>query len=413
MSFSGLVLLLVGAVLGAIIASWYNALTRNVTRWINAQVVRRRGESVAKSLPGKIVKYYVDNGLASSLYVPRAVGSGDPIAMLHSSEFHFTSPVDIKSDPLFSCDHAFTSFPVSNRALRWYRRRGVKLFDGEFMWLKSVRMEGSELQELSAGRFNFYGYATLYFRLQHEISSRWRSPKLHGRYLSTFDSAISSGLQPQAIGCTAATLLQGDDGLYIALAKRSEQVLLGPGTRALLPVFGMECNAMGGRTSEYGLTFYNFVREFSEEFFDLEELVDMMSARRVDPDWMFQLSPAAAVLREATAGRFRIVRTGFGVNPNDGILNCALVAHFSSPKFFKWLRTESRLNWESAPGAASLEFVKLDDPRLDEWVDRREIEPSSVFALDLARQYAASLATRAIDSSAAPHELRRADRPVS
>jgi len=402
MSVNGIVLLLVGAVLGAIVASWYNALTSNFTRWVNAQVVRRRGEGVsAGSLSDKIVKYYVNNGWASSLYVPRTVGSSDPIALLHSSEFHFPSRVEIKSDSLFSCDHTFTSFPVSNRTLRWYRRRGVKLFDGEFMWLKSVRMDGNKLQKLSVGRFNFYAYAALYFRLQREISSRWRSPKLHSRYLSTFDSALATGLQPQAVGCTVATLLQGDDGLYIAVAKRSAQVMIGPGTRALLPVFGMECNAMGGHPSQYGLTFYNFVREFSEEFFDLEELVNMMSARRVDPDWIFQLPPAAAVLREAAAGRFRILRTGFGVNPNDGIFNCALIAHFSSPKFFKWLRNESRLNWESAPGAASLGFIKLDDRRLDEWVDRHEIEPSSVFALDLARQYAANLTTRAIKSTAA------------
>lgn len=413
MTVSAIVLLVVGAVLGAIVASLYDATTRNLTRLVNAQVIRRRGKSgSAGSSAMKIIKYYTDNGLVSSFYVPQAVGCGDPIAMLHSSKFHFASPVSIKSDPLFSCDHAFTSFPVSNRALRWFRRRGVRLFDGEFMWLKSVRMDGDKLQELSVGRFNFYGYATLYFRLQRGLSSRWRSPKLHNRYLSTFDSALSSGLKPQAVGCTTATLLQGDDGLYIAVAKRSAQVLLGPGSRALLPVFGMECNAVGDRTSEFGLTFYNYVREFSEEFFDLEELVDMMSARRVDPDWLFHLPPAAAVLREATAGRFRIRRTGFGVNPSDGILNCALVAHFSSPKFFKWLRAEGRLNWESAAGATSLEFIKLDDRRLDEWVDRREIEPSSIFALDLARQYATNL-RHGRPTQVPRHEIQRADRPVS
>jgi hypothetical protein len=159
----------------------------------------------------------------------------------------------------------------------------------------------------------------------------------------------------------------------------------------LLPVFGMECDAIGGRASEYGLTFYNFVREFCEEFFDLEELVHMMASRHVDPDWIFQLPSAAAVLHEATAHRLRLRRTGFGVNPNDGILNCALIAHFTSKRFFQWLRLNCRLNWESASGSGSLtplEFVRLDDLRLDAWVDRLEIDPSSVFALDMARKYA-------------------------
>ena len=35
-----------------------------------------------------------------------------------------------------------------------------------------------------------------------------------------------------------------------------------------------------------------------------------------------------------------------------------------------------------------MEFVRLDDPCLDAWVDRLEIDPSSVFALDMARKYA-------------------------
>lgn len=72
MSASGIVLLLVGAVVGAIVASWYNALTRNITRWTNAKILRRRGAGdSAGSLSGKIVEYYANNGLTSSLYAPK------------------------------------------------------------------------------------------------------------------------------------------------------------------------------------------------------------------------------------------------------------------------------------------------------------------------------------------------------
>jgi hypothetical protein len=156
---------------------------------------------------------------------------------------------------------------------------------------------------------------------------------------------------------------------------------------------------MGSRPSSYGLTFYNFVREFAEELFDLEELVQMTRARRFDPDWMFQLPSAARVLREVSAGRVQLLRTGLGINPNDGILNCAMIAHFYSPEFFEWLCQESRLNWESAENAtpvANLELLRLDDPRIDEWAARKLIDPSSIFSLDLARQYAADLATSRI-----------------
>jgi hypothetical protein len=388
-------LIIVGAVLGAIFAPWYAAATRAATRQVRRATLRRRAkDGVASSLSSKIVSYYRARSLESSLYCPQFIGSHAPIALLYAQDLEFPMSVATKSDSLFSCDHILTKFPASNRILRWYRRGGVRLFDGEFMWLKFAHLDGRRLAALDVGRVNFYAYATLCFRLQREISSRWHAPRLHDRYLATFDTALASDLRPEAVGCMVATLLHGDDGLYVAVASRSTEVLNGPSTRSLLPVFGMECNAIGGRASEYGLTFYNFVREFCEEFFDLEELVHMMASRRADPDWIFQLPSAAAVVHEAVAHRLRLRRTGFGINPNDGILNCALVAHFTSRRFFKWLRAECRVNWESASGSASsapVEFVRLDDSRLDQWADQQEIDPSSVFALDMARKYVAEM----------------------
>lgn len=181
MTVKDIVLLVLGAILGAVVGQWYGRATGGVARRMRAGALRRRsGEGVAGSLSTKIVAYYRKSGLESSLYSPRMVGAGEPIALLFAPDLNFPRSVDIDSDSLFS--------------------------------------------------------------------------------------------------------------------------------------------------------------------------------------WIF---------------------------------NCALVAHFSSSEFFKWLRTDGRLNWESASDATSsapLEFVRLDDPRLDVWVDRQEIDPSSVFALDLARQYAADLA---------------------
>lgn len=189
------VLLIIGAILGAIVAAWYATITRTVTRWARRAALRRRTkEGVASSLSSKIVSYYRDRGLESSLYRPQLVGSGAPVALLHSGDLEFEKSVGIKSDSLFSCDHILTKFRVSKRILRWYRRGGARLFDGEFMWLKSAHLEGCRLVGLDVGRVNFYSYATLCFRLQREISSRWRAPKLHDRYLATFNMALALSL---------------------------------------------------------------------------------------------------------------------------------------------------------------------------------------------------------------------------
>jgi len=392
-------LLLLGAVLGAIFgamfAPWYNGATAALARWRRrAASARREKDGVAGSLSVRLVEYYTDRGLASSLYVPKMVGPGKEIALLHDPSITFPPEIDIYRDDFLACDHTFTRFPVDKSVIRHYRRIGARLFDGEFMLAKAVTLHGDELTRLHVGRFNFFAYASICFKIQREIMSRWRRPVLHDTYLQTFRGSLGSDLQPQAVGCMAAVLVHGDDGIYLAIARRSTEVVNGPGMRSLAPVFGFECNAIGGRTSKYGLTFYNFVREFSEEFFDFEDLVDMMRSRHVDPDWIFQLPAAAAIRREAIEGRLVLRRTGVAINPNDGIVNIAVVAHFTSPSFFEQLLPEMRPNWETAGdmSAGPIEFVKIDDPRIDEWVAKQAIDPSSVFALDLARQYAAARA---------------------
>lgn len=306
-----ILLLLLGAVAGAIVAPIYNNSVDMLAKVRRNRASAKRGAGGRTSLLSqKLVKYYENAGNSGALYTP-IIGDGSPIAVLRDPTVNVSPAVNLFTDPLFDCDHQYTRLPFNRSMLRRYRRRGARPFDGEFMWVKSARLDGNELAELTIGRVNFYSYATLLDRLQKEILSTWRQPVLHDRHLRDFRSALGGGgLQPQAIGCVTALLVEGPDGTYIAIARRSAKVVNAPGTRSLVPAYGMECNAIAGRVSRYGLTFYNFVREFVEEFFDLEELVHMMASRRVDPDWIFQLPPAADVLNEAAAGRLKLERTG-------------------------------------------------------------------------------------------------------
>ena len=391
-----IVFLCVGAVLGAIVGRWYGTIADRAAQWLASVRRARLGRQFEVSREwSRAIAAYRQWNLEASLYQLELIGTPSaPVPALHSRRTSFPEVVDIRTDPLMQCDHELQILPSSARIVRRYRRRGVRLFDGKLLALRSANITDGRLIELRVGQVNYFPYATLSYRLQRDISSRRRRGQMHHRHLRSFDAALANGLQPQALGCAVATLLTGSDGLYVAVARRSEQVLNGPGTISVLPLFGMECHALGQRESTYGLTFYNFVREFCEEFFDLEELVQVMEARRAEPDWIFQLPPARAVVREASQHRLLLSRTAFLVGLNDGSLNCTLIAHFTSHKFFEWLIAECRINWESATSntAPPVEFVKLDDVRLDKWLDEHVMEPTSAVALDRARMYAAKLA---------------------
>jgi hypothetical protein len=77
-------------------------------------------------------------------------------------------------------------------------------------------------------------------------------------------------------------------------------------------------------------------------------------------------------------------------NPHDGALNFILFGHFKSVDFYRWVRRESRANWESngkVAGRPPIEFVGLFDPKVDAWVDEGHIHGCSVVSIDLARKY--------------------------
>jgi hypothetical protein len=399
MTTKDLLLILLGAIVGAVVSGWYVATTGAARRRIKAWTVRRwQREGASAKLAVKTVAYYQAKRAASSLYAPTTLSNAQPVPLLFDSKVRFPRDVEIHSDLFLTFDQSWTRLPYSRKAIRWYDRRGTTVFDGEPLCVRSVSRDPSGLMQLTAGRSNFYAHASLAFKLRREILSPVHQPKLHDHFLQTFEGALLSDLQPKGISCATATLFQGSRTLQIAVSRRSDTVMTSHSVFAVLPGFSMEANAIGEISSKFGITFYNFVREFCEELFDLEQLVHVQEARKAHPDWIFEIPAAAAVLQEAEAGRLCFFRSGVAINPSTGGIRCALVAHFASQDFFRWVQEELKTNWESTrtnETDSPISFLELDDPRISLWARDYTLTPTSIFCIDLARRYAAELATKA------------------
>jgi hypothetical protein len=237
-------------------------------------------------------------------------------------------------------------------------------------------------------RCNYFAYASLSLQLQKALRTRGRHSVQHKRHLTTFDVAISRPLQPQVLGCGFVTLFEENGELFVALAHRSSEILNVSNTKGILPTFGAESNIVGKERSRYSLLFYNYLKEFAEEFFDLEELVEMVKARRVHPDWILRLPAVEAIAREVKNGRLTMEYLGVAISPIDGAFLCAVLAWFRPGSFYGALKRDLHANWESSPdeqNAPAVQFVPLFDPLIDELADHGEIDPGSAFAIDLAR----------------------------
>ncbi len=366
MTAKDLLLILLGAVVGAVVSGWYVSTTRAARRRIRARIVQRwEREGASARLAMKTVAYYQRRQVASSLYAPTTLSDAPLVPLLFDNALRFPQVAGFRHDQFLTFDHSWTKFPYSRRAIRWYSRRETRLFDGEPLCVKAVSYDPSGAMQLTAGRSNFYAHASLSFKLRREMLSPVYPPRLHNRFLQTFEEALLSDLAPKGIGCATATLFQGPRALQLAISRRSSTVLTSHNVFSVLPGFTMEANTIGDMSSSFGITFYNFVREFCEELFDLEQLVHMQTARRAHPDWIFEIPAAAAILREAEAGRLHLFRSGIAFNPNTGGLRCALIAHFTSCDFFRWVQRELKTNWESAQTGESdspISFLELDDP---------------------------------------------------
>jgi hypothetical protein len=302
----------------------------------------------------------------------------------------FSRPIDPHANKMIVANGASKEdFKVNLRAIRRRRAQGATIFDGELMYLKSISQGSNGEPILLAGVCNYYAWATLSLRLEAELRWPWRRRSLHNRFFQNAVSAASHPVQPLAIGCTCVTVFNGGDRLYVAVQNRSSEVMTDSSIRTVVPTFGLEGNVIGGRTSRFSLLYYNYFREFAEEFFDLESVIHASISRRVDPDWIFEFPELKLVEREVRADRFRLECTGISVSPVGGFMNIALLAISTSESFFNSTRRRAIANWEAARGGQEIppiEFLELQNPKLDIWAKNGTLSPSSVFALDQARK---------------------------
>jgi hypothetical protein len=394
MTSEDVVLLVLGALLGAIVSAVYNASRVAIDNKVRKMLIARRAKRASTGLVAKgTVDYYVKHGAGDRLYVPTMIAGRAPVAAVGGTTDGFPVEVLRSDGELVRLDPKAERevLPYDRRLIESQIRRGARIFDGEILYVKDRKWLDDGRLCLVAGRCNFFSYATLTLRLQEE-ATRFRSSSKYREHLMSLSPHTSARIRPQAIGCSCATVFESDSGPMLAVSNRSSEVVTAASSRATLPSFGMETNAIGGESSEYGLFYHNYVREFAEEFFDLEELVHMMMSRRSDPDWMFQLPQVKMIDDQAKSGGLDLQCMGMACNPHDGALNFIFLGHFRSVDFYRWVRRESRANWESnarTAGNAPIEFVGLFDSKIDEWVAEGHIHGCSVVSVDLARRYLA------------------------
>jgi hypothetical protein len=384
---NGIIILILGAIIGVIVAKLYDLIFANVKAWRKKVGVKRRAAQYKPGYQEAIaIKYFDRIGRLSDLYTPTHTKVTNPIPVIAEGSptvLPAITPTSEAAIKLRSPANARKEFPVRLRTIQRQRREGARIFDGTILYVQDRTIDDGNIAFV-LDRCNYYSFATKMVMLRRELRSRSFHDPIYKNLLATLSASIATTVEPQLAGCSCVTLFPATGGGYsVIFGRRSAEVAQSVNQICTLPSFGMESNVTAGQKSKYGIFFYNYLREFGEELLDLEELIELTESKRFGPDWIFNLPGMNLVEAEVIRGDLQLSCLGVSANPYDGALDFALLAQFRSSAFLPTLEAHMRANWESS--TQPIEIRDLFDPEIDEWVQVGMLDNCSAFAIDLAR----------------------------
>ena len=222
MSIGDFVILILGAVLGAVASAWYAASTAALRRVLARHRLRQRTEEDRRGvMTDMLLDYYRRRGLLQNLYRPAQLSTSRPISSTGGGSWLSSKIVDLHKDQFLYLDGtAKDHFAVDRRLIRQRRAQGARIFDGEILYLKKKKelrqADDGSIQSI-AGNCDYLSYATLSLRLEAELRSRLRRTPLHDRHFQDAGSASTTPALPLGIGGSGVTVFRSRNEYYVAL----------------------------------------------------------------------------------------------------------------------------------------------------------------------------------------------------
>ena len=388
MDLIGIILLVLGAIIGAIVTKMYDSFSEALNARLRKVGIERRTAEYKPGYQESIaIKYFDRIGRRSDLYAPTHTNVTNPIPVIAESSPAVLPTITLTSEAALKLrphKNERKEFPFKQRTIQSQRRAGARMFDGTILYVQDRLVDDGHLTFV-LDRCNYFSFATKMVMLRKELRSKIFHDPTYKNLLATLSPSVATTVQPQIAGCSCVTLFPATTGggYSVIIGRRSAEVAQSVNQYCTLPSFGLESNVTAGKQSKYGLFFYNYLREFGEELLDLEELIELTESKRFGPDWIFSLPRMNLVEAEVIRGDLQLSCLGVSANPYDGALDFALLAQFRSSEFLPILEAHMKANWESGPHP--IEIRDLFDPEIDEWVQLGMLDNCSAFAIDLAR----------------------------
>lgn len=250
------------------------------------------------------------------------------------------------------------------------------------------RIENVNKLTLYVKKCGYNSIASRMIRLENEVYKKVYSPirKYAAHYRNRYFNNLSAVFEkkPIAIGCTAVLAFKTTNNDYeILLHERSHNTVTWGGAITLLPNFGL-CPLVNNEEQDIGLLYNNFLREFLEELFNYEEMIDIGSQKRLNSTWFYELPEAKKLLE---SNDFSLIASGAWFNALNGVCNIALLGKLDDRDLACDLKKKIIGNWEiERPGInkRAIEFVNVNSYKLTYYLKDKIYNPATAFAISRA-----------------------------
>lgn len=293
-----------------------------------------------------------------------------------------------------------TDFEIDHDLINDRELIGQSIWDAPTLYLDSVSGSvGEGTIRLGVKICRYYANATRMIKLENETIEGVRldlfdNCPIRERYFLRVGDIEDNLYKPMTLGCMVVFALKAEDGYDIILQVRSNKNATANSVVSIAPTYGL--SPFLEDPPEYkGLLFYNFLKEYLEEFFNRKELVRPFHSfhSRGTHKRYYDSIYGSPEVQPLLGDNFNLYYLGFGFNLINGFPNIGLLAKLDSENDSRFIKEKIDPNWEIASNSElnnrerGINFINSskDADRLKELFLR--IEPAGAFFLASALGY--------------------------
>ncbi|MFJ4929787.1 hypothetical protein [Streptomyces sp. NPDC088736] len=393
---------IVGAFLGYVLPKSYESTRARV----QDRTRRRRREVMASArVYTWVIEYYRRRNRSAELYVVDTGTQQVTIPFLTRPEWQKAFRVGSGFPQLIrSSGVVGQNFPVDRRGLAKRERMGQRLFNAPALFFESLETNDDRVF-LNAGRCDYFHVATSLLSIEEEtfraVRSRFRTPTpVRDKWLGNPRDTQGTLRKPFSIAASVAIVFRGDGTPCVMLQTRSHETVTYGGLRAVIPYFGVvpverpRGYHNPGIENSIDLLETNLAKEYCEELFSYDRLIEESKLRGVDARWFWEFPEAKELRSLLDSERATLWCLGFGFDGLNGSATLALMLQIDDQYVTDSLMRRIAGNWEVADrttDGGAIELMEIPSLQLESLFTDHQLTYGSAFTLGRILEHFRSL----------------------